>query len=558
MEYFVEPPDISHLVTEDETPVDGIFSEKQMRLLTESLYTSWPGPGDGRSYVAMANVGLFFSVHEPPLVPDVLVSLDVRAPLDPFPKENRSYFIWLYGKPPDVVVEIVSNRKGKELGDKLLDYARGGVSYYVVYDPDGELGSQPLHVYARQISRLAAIEAMWLAEVGLGLTLWTGEYEGMHATWLRWCDQEGRLYATGAEKAEQERQRADQAQQRRARASTRRGAGRQAPRAGHRSGRSMTVRRRVIFLFLDGVGLGSADPAINPLAVTPIRHCTTLLDHHPPVLATGPPFHALRRSDPDRCPTGRAWPPPERHRPGSHPDRHQRSPTPGRALRSAPRCTCARRAGRRRHFPAPPRQRLRALFLQRLSQALFRCCRTGPAAVERRALCRGQRADSNCSPMQTSWHSVRWLQISPMSPGAIVWAIPTRPCSRQLGPGPCSGRLPSPTISSSSSTGRLTCWVTNERWMQQSRCCNVSTVFLPACSAAADLEHTLIIVSSDHGNVEDCSHGKHTEKPSFTLLAGAERRRAVRRSYPCAHRLCAGDLDFLGCPERYIPLAPMD
>ncbi len=214
MEYFAEPPDVSHLVTEDETPVDGIFSEKQMRLLTESLYTSWPGPGDGRSYLAMANVGLFFSVHEPPLVPDVLVSLDVRAPLDPFPKENRSYFIWLYGKPPDVVVEIVSNRKGKELGDKLLDYARGGVSYYVVYDPDGELGSQPLHVYARQISRLAAIEAMWLAEVGLGLTLWTGEYEGMHATWLRWCDQEGRLHATGAEKAEQERQRAEQAQRR--------------------------------------------------------------------------------------------------------------------------------------------------------------------------------------------------------------------------------------------------------------------------------------------------------------------------------------------------------
>jgi hypothetical protein len=28
-------PDVEHLVTEDDTPVDGIFSEKQMRLLTE-------------------------------------------------------------------------------------------------------------------------------------------------------------------------------------------------------------------------------------------------------------------------------------------------------------------------------------------------------------------------------------------------------------------------------------------------------------------------------------------------------------------------------------------
>jgi hypothetical protein len=30
-------PEVEHLVTEDDTPVDNIFSEKQQRLLTESL-----------------------------------------------------------------------------------------------------------------------------------------------------------------------------------------------------------------------------------------------------------------------------------------------------------------------------------------------------------------------------------------------------------------------------------------------------------------------------------------------------------------------------------------
>jgi len=47
--------------------------------------------------------------------------------------------------------------------------------------------------------------------------------------------------------------------------------------------------------------------------------------------------------------------------------------------------------------------------------------------------------------------------------------------------------------------------------------------FLAGLLDVADLENTLIIVGSDHGNVEDCSHGKHTENPALTLLLGAER-----------------------------------
>lgn len=36
----------------------------------------------------------------------------------------------------------------------------------------------------------------------------------------------------------------------------------------------------------------------------------------------------------------------------------------------------------------------------------------------------------------------------------------------------------------------------------------------------ADLSNTLIVVVSDHGNVEDCSHGKHTLNPALCLLIG--------------------------------------
>ena len=214
-------PDISHLITEDDTPVDNIFSERQMALLRTALYDSWPGPGDGRPFVAMANVGLFTMAEQTVLVPDLLVSLDVRAPDDPFPKINRSYFVWNYGKPPDVVVEIVSNAKGGELGNKLLDYARMGVAYYVVYDPEGHLSDPPLRIFTRQGMSFAETTDHWLHGIGLGLTLWEGEYEDVSGVWLRWCNQDGSLLRTGQEntvivraRAEQEHQRAEQERQR--------------------------------------------------------------------------------------------------------------------------------------------------------------------------------------------------------------------------------------------------------------------------------------------------------------------------------------------------------
>src|SRR5258707_14676676 len=71
-------PDLSKLITEDDTPVDSIFAEKQQRLLTHPLYCSWPGPGEGRPFLALANVGYFYSYRKPSLVPDMMLGLDVE------------------------------------------------------------------------------------------------------------------------------------------------------------------------------------------------------------------------------------------------------------------------------------------------------------------------------------------------------------------------------------------------------------------------------------------------------------------------------------------------
>lgn len=195
-------PDLSDVVTEDDQPVDNIFSEKQQRLLTETLYSSWPGPGDGRPFLALANVGLFFAVGRPPLVPDMMLSVDVSAPDEVWTKAHRSYFVWVYGKPPDVVIEVVSNDEGGEDGRKLAEYARIGIPHYVIFDPERHLGPELLRVYRLEGGVYQRAADGTLPRLGLSLDLWSGAYEQIQETWLRWFDAEGRPLPTGAERAE--------------------------------------------------------------------------------------------------------------------------------------------------------------------------------------------------------------------------------------------------------------------------------------------------------------------------------------------------------------------
>ena len=194
--------DVEHLVTEDDEPVDNIFSEKQQRLLTETLYSSWEGPGDGRKFFAAANIGVFYMVKAAPLVPDVLLSLDVEAHEDIWAKEHRSYFLWEFGKAPDVVIEIVSNKIGGELTTKLERYARMRVPYYVVFDPAHHLSEQSLKIFSLSGYSYQEYHSQNLPEVSLRLRIWEGEYNGSFSTWLRWEDKRGNLIPTGKERAD--------------------------------------------------------------------------------------------------------------------------------------------------------------------------------------------------------------------------------------------------------------------------------------------------------------------------------------------------------------------
>ena len=213
--------DIETLVTEDDTPVDDMPSEKQQRLLTEPLFSSWSGPGAGRSFVAAANVGVFPVARNPAIVPDMFLSLDVQVHENWWDKKHRSYFVWEFGKPPDLVVEIVSNQKGNEVGRKRRRYAEMGVEYYVINDPLHQVMDDELRIYRLRDGNYERQESAWFPELRLGLTLWEGEFEAVRHRWLRWVDEHGALIPTGGERAkhveqllEEERHHADEERRR--------------------------------------------------------------------------------------------------------------------------------------------------------------------------------------------------------------------------------------------------------------------------------------------------------------------------------------------------------
>lgn len=202
-------PDLSHLVCEEET-VYNRFSERQQRLLPHLLFTSWP---EGKPFEALSDVGIFYAIDEPAIAPDFMLSMGVTPrPLSSNPKD-KSYLVWVYGKPPDLCIEVVSNKKGGELGRKMKLYAHIGVTYYVVFDPDQLLGERKLRAFrlsGGRYTEMLVTEPVFLEELGLGITLWDGVIEDTPGCFLRFVGKDGRLLLTGSERmVEDQKQLAD-------------------------------------------------------------------------------------------------------------------------------------------------------------------------------------------------------------------------------------------------------------------------------------------------------------------------------------------------------------
>jgi Uma2 family endonuclease len=193
-----------NLVIETEEPVESDYQGRAQRALIEPLVASWKPAVD---FWAASDVGVWIDPHMDCLVPDVFVALGVPKPADP--AVSSAYFYWKTKKPPTVVIEIVSNREGGEMGSKFERYASWGIPHYVVFDPFLRLRGATLRMFTLHGGRYRPVKGFLLRRLGLGLRVWSGEFEGAPAPYLRWCDQHGVLLPSKEDITEAERQRAD-------------------------------------------------------------------------------------------------------------------------------------------------------------------------------------------------------------------------------------------------------------------------------------------------------------------------------------------------------------
>ena len=288
------------------------------------------------------------------------------------------------------------------------------------------------------------------------------------------------------------------------------------------------ARPRVIFLFLDGVGLGTGDPGVNPLAAGVYPVLDHLLGGQPPVLASGrvagPGAHLI----PADAQMGVAGRP--------------QSATGQAALLTG--LNAPQLIGE--HYGPRPDERVRSLLnragiFRRLVNAGKRPYFCNPYPQRYFDVIHSGRRRLSAVPHAVVSGGQRLLQHADMLAGRALAADFTNQAWRdELGYADAPVYAPAEAGALLWQIAQPYDFVFFEHWMTDVYGHNGALAaavailqrfdsFLGGLVAAADLEHTLIMVASDHGNVEDCSHGKHTTNPALALLIGAQRQQYAER-----------------------------
>ncbi len=198
-------PTAEDLPDSDGKPVDNELQIYVASLLGEILAWYWR---DRTFWFWGMNMGVYYELQLPAIVPDGFLSLGVERRTRA--SGRLSYVIWQERIVPILAVEFVSKNYGQEYEDKKDEYARIGVLYYVVYNPDYYQRNkhQPFEVYRLVDGEyiLQSGEPVWIPEIGLGIGRAQGIYQAWAREWLYWYDQNGNRLASSEERVQQERQ----------------------------------------------------------------------------------------------------------------------------------------------------------------------------------------------------------------------------------------------------------------------------------------------------------------------------------------------------------------
>lgn len=215
----IKLPTSEELPCSDDTPVDNENQNTIPNWLLGTLEEIW---GERQDWFFGVDMVIYDREAQRKgksnMVPDGFLSVGVQR----HKREGRGRLSYVLQEEnetvPILVLEYVSKTYGQEYGDKMAEYARLGVKYYVIYNPEYSKRDrhEPLEVYklvGGSYQRQEG-EPVWLPEIELGIGRVQGELGGIRREWLAWRDASGKPYPLPQELIRQERQRAERESQR--------------------------------------------------------------------------------------------------------------------------------------------------------------------------------------------------------------------------------------------------------------------------------------------------------------------------------------------------------
>jgi Uma2 family endonuclease len=213
-------PSTQELPCSDDTPVDNEDQNLLPNILLFLLKTIWAERMDWYFGVDMAVYHTTGEDPTIPVVPDAFLSIGVERRKGG--KSRLSYATWEEaGVVPILVLEMVSQTIRGEYDVKMSLYAKLGVLYYVIYNPELWGQRRKKEHEAFEVYKLIAGEYQlqqgepyWMSEVGLGIGRCQMISDNELQEQLAWFDEAGDRYLTSEERAYLEQQRADLERQR--------------------------------------------------------------------------------------------------------------------------------------------------------------------------------------------------------------------------------------------------------------------------------------------------------------------------------------------------------
>ena len=214
-------PTAEDLLDSDETPVDNELQNDIPNMLLSLLRSIW---SDRQDWFFGVDMCYYYeaNIQEPKkskaIVPDGFLAIGV--PRRKGEGGRLSYVLWQEQVKPIMVLEVISKEYNGEYDEKLRQYQKLGILYYLVYNSlSGRKGRykrhESLEVYKlidgkyELLPSVALLsesgKVVWMPEIGLGIGCERRICSNWEREWLYWYDRDNVRYPSAEERAEQER-----------------------------------------------------------------------------------------------------------------------------------------------------------------------------------------------------------------------------------------------------------------------------------------------------------------------------------------------------------------